>query len=135
VSTEEMMTNEDLKILIVDDNLELAETLGMMVEMIDCDYTLAHNGADAIRIANELQPHIILLDIGLPDMSGHDVARELTQNSSLSHTLLVAQTGRDLPSDIQKTQEAGFHQHLVKPVGITHLEELIAQYINSVTES
>ncbi|MEC8010432.1 MAG: response regulator [Pseudomonadota bacterium] len=121
-------STDTLKVLIIDDNKELAETLSMMVELLDCDYVLAHNGEDAIRIAQEERPHIILCDIGLPDITGHEVAQKLTQVPALSHTLFVAQTGWGQESDIQRTKDAGFHKHLVKPVSFGDLEEVVEGY-------
>lgn len=121
---------DELTVLIVDDNKALADTLGMMVELIGCDYKLAHNGKDAIQLAESINPDIILLDIGLPDMTGHDVAAALLQKKCLSSTLLVAQTGWGQESDIQRTQEAGFHKHLVKPVSFSDLEELIENHLS-----
>ncbi|HCK92181.1 MAG TPA: hypothetical protein DHW71_04295, partial [Gammaproteobacteria bacterium] len=122
------LSTDTLKVLIIDDNKELAETLSMMVELLDCDFVLAHNGEDAIRIAQEERPHIILCDIGLPDISGHEVVQKLTQVPALSHTLFVAQTGWGQETDIQRTKDAGFHKHLVKPVSFGDLEEVVEGY-------
>lgn len=120
----------NLKILIVDDNKELADTLAMMIELIDSNFecVLAHTGNDALKIAQDVIPDIILLDIGLPDISGYEVAEQLRQQPELTHTLLIAQSGWGQESDKQRAKEAGFDKHLIKPVGLTDLEELIKDY-------
>lgn len=111
-----------MKILIVEDNEALAQTTGWIVEMFGHDYRFAHNAADAITAAADYRPQVIIMDIGLPGMSGYDLCRHLKGQPHLSDTVFIAQTGRAEPEHRQMAEEAGFHHHLVKPVNIEKLQ-------------
>lgn len=126
-STDDTLTDNPLRILVVDDNLPSAETTGWMLEMIGHQITLAHDGDSAIQKANELHPDAILLDIGLPGMDGYDVCKALRQNPAFKDTLIIAQTGWGQEKDKQLAKAAGFDHHLVKPFSIDQLSELLSK--------
>jgi two-component system, chemotaxis family, CheB/CheR fusion protein len=99
--------------------LKLLESYGYQVRT-------AHDGPSALETAMEYGPDVMLLDIGLPEMDGYEVAKRMRQDSSLQNILLVAVTGYGLESDRLRSQEAGFDHHLVKPVDFNALLELLA---------
>ena len=109
---------------MVDDSVDSAETLGELLRIWGHDVRLAHDGPGAVAAAREYRPDVILLDIGLPGMDGFAVARQLA-TEGLQSGLLVALTGYGEQTDRQKTQQAGFHHHLVKPVDPDALQKLI----------
>jgi len=113
-----------LRVLVVDDNIPSAKTLGWMVEMLEHEATLAHDGMSAIAMAKSYLPDMILLDIGLPGMSGYEVCKKIREIPELQHTVLVAQTGWGQQEHRQRSKETGFDHHLVKPVGIESLQEI-----------
>ncbi len=115
-----------LRILVVDDNVPSAQTMGWMLEMIGHHPTLAHDGPEALEAAKAQHPDVILLDIGMPGMSGYDVARALRQDADFKDTVLIAQTGWGQDRDKQQAFEAGFNHHLVKPVGLDQFADLLA---------
>lgn len=115
-----------LDILVVDDNVPSAQTMGWMLEMIGHRPVLAHDGLEAIEVAKNMQPDVILLDIGMPGMSGYDVCRELRKDPAFKDALFVAQTGWGQERDRQQAFEAGFHHHLVKPVSFEKFTALLA---------
>ena len=117
--------SENLKILVIDDNKEAAFTIGMMIELFGHEYTLAYTGKEGLETAEKIKPDVILLDIGLPDISGYDVAKAIRENDKLKNTVLIAQTGWGMESDKQKSKTAGFEKHLVKPVSIDALEDAL----------
>lgn len=115
-----------LKVLVVDDNVASAKTTGWMLEMIGHEYTLAHDGTEALRVAKETRPRVILLDIGLPGMNGYDVCRELRKDPAFRKTVLIAQTGWGQKRDREMAEEAGFDHHLIKPVEFEKLAALLS---------
>ena len=108
-------------ILIVDDNYIAAQALGKLLQLRGHVTTIVHNGADAIEKAKKLHPHIIVLDIGLPDMSGYEVAIALQKDTSFVPTL-IALTGYGQKEDKERALAAGFHLHFVKPVSLEEIE-------------
>jgi len=103
-------------VLIVEDNRDGADTLAMLLKMMNHDVHVAYNGTDAIKALQKLLPDIVLLDIGLPVMNGYEVAAKIRQIPGFSKTVLVAMTGYGQDEDRQKSLVAGFNHHLVKPV-------------------
>jgi CheY-like chemotaxis protein len=114
-----------LQILVVDDNVPSAQTIGWMLELIGHTPTLAHDGPEAMKLARSLNPDVILLDIGLPGMTGYDVCRALRQEPEFAGTLFVAQTGWGQDKDKNEAFAAGFDHHLVKPVNMQQFTELL----------
>lgn len=115
------------RILVLDDNVDAANLLGTLLGAQGHQIGYAHCGADAIALAGELQPDIAFLDIGLPDMSGYDVARELRRMPALARTRLVALTGWGAERDKQASREAGIDLHLTKPARIEEIRALIPE--------
>ncbi len=116
-----------LKVLVVDDNISAAETTGRILTMVGHDVSLAHDGEAALEAARRLAPDVIVLDIGMPGMSGYEVCRALRAESAFKHTVLIAQTGWGQESDRLKTREAGFNHHLTKPVNFKELSSLLTR--------
>jgi signal transduction histidine kinase len=117
-----------LRILVVDDNADSAETTGWLLEsMGHPDIRLAHDGPQALAVAAETEPDVILLDIGLPGMNGYDVCRELRRDPRFADTLIVAQTGWGQDRDREMAYFAGFSHHLVKPLNPDDLVALFTR--------
>ncbi|WP_438750263.1 response regulator [Pararhizobium sp. O133] len=114
-----------LKVLVVDDNTDLAFMLGMMLEEMGHEFELAHDGHKALQAARHYRPDVILLDIGLPGMDGYEVCRAFRQEELFKDTPIFAQTGWGQSRDKAKASEAGFDQHLTKPVAFEDLEKLL----------
>jgi PAS domain S-box-containing protein len=115
-----------LRVLFVDDNADMCTITSKLLESYGYQVRTAHNGIRALEMAMEDQPDVVLLDIGLPEMDGYEVARQMRQNLALQNVVLVAVTGYGLESDRARAQEAGFDHHLVKPVDFDALLELLA---------
>jgi PAS domain S-box-containing protein len=115
------------RILVVDDNLDGAATIGEALADVGYEVAIAHDGPSALAIAGPFKPDIGLLDIGLPVMDGYELARRLRQGAGVPPDLrLVAITGYGLDTDRQLSREAGFDAHLVKPVSLEDLLESIS---------
>jgi signal transduction histidine kinase len=117
---------QPLKVLIVDDTVEVAQTVGWMLEEMGHQYRLVHDGRKALQAAREFRPDAILLDIGLPVLDGYAVCRAFRQDDLFKETLIIAQTGWGQTRDKTLASEAGFDHHLVKPVAYDQLERLLA---------
>ncbi|HEY4175032.1 MAG TPA: ATP-binding protein, partial [Rhodopila sp.] len=118
-----------LKVLVVDDTMEVAQTVGWMLEEMGHEYRLVHDGRKAVEAAKAFLPDAILLDIGLPGMDGYAVCRALRQEERLRSTVVIAQTGWGQDKDKASASEAGFDHHLVKPVAFQDLERLLASSV------
>ena len=116
-----------LHILIVEDNDALAQTTGWMVEMLGHDYRLAANGPDAMSLAAEYRPNVVMMDIGLPGMNGYDLCAAMRTDPLFEDTIFIAQTGWGQDEHRQRAKEAGFHHHMVKPLYLEALETLLRQ--------
>jgi two-component system, sensor histidine kinase len=114
------------RILIVDDNEDGAETLSRLLRTMGNDVRTAADGLAAVAVAAEFRPHAALLDIGLPRLNGYDAARRIREQSWGRNMLLIAMTGWGQEADRQRSREAGFDHHLVKPVDLDALERLLA---------
>ncbi len=114
-----------LRILVVDDNVDAAEALAALLEISGHATWLAHTGQDALSVAAEQRPDVLLLDIGLPGIDGYEVARRIRADRSVPQPLLVALTGWGAEEDRRKGRDAGFDEHLVKPVDHTRLSTLL----------
>ncbi len=119
-----------LRVLVVDDTVEVAQTVGWMLEEIGHDYCLVHDGRKALEAARAYRPDTILLDIGLPEVDGYAVCRELRADEQFRKTPIIAQTGWGQERDKELASEAGFDRHLVKPVALEDLERLLAAIVN-----
>ncbi len=114
-----------LKVLVVDDTIEVAQTIGWMLEEIGHEYLLVDDGRKAVPAAKEFGPDAVLLDIGLPGMDGYAVCRAFRQEERFKNTPIIAQTGWGRDRDKLLASEAGFDHHLVKPVSLANLEGLL----------
>jgi signal transduction histidine kinase/ActR/RegA family two-component response regulator len=122
-----------VRVLVVDDNKDSAESLGMLLEMLGNHVSSAYDGEQALEMAMELKPDIVLLDIGLPKLNGYDVARRIRIEPWGSKSILVAITGWGQTEDKALSRDAGFDYHLVKPVDPDTLQKIIQK--RSVTHS
>jgi CheY-like chemotaxis protein len=113
------------RILVVDDNVDAAETLTTFLDMIGLEARSVHDGNAAVQAALSFAPDLVLLDIGLPGMSGYDVARAMRQQPQLAGVKLVALTGWGAEDDRRRAKDAGFDHHLTKPVDLSVLEEML----------
>jgi PAS domain S-box-containing protein len=113
------------RILVVDDNVDAAETLSRILELQDQEVCVAYDGHAALQMAGAMQPEIVFLDLDLPKMNGIEVARRLRTGGQL-RPLLVATTGFGQEEDRRRTAEAGFDHHLVKPIDPRVLRSLLA---------
>jgi PAS domain S-box-containing protein len=112
-----------LRVLVVDDNVPVAEGLGDLLRLLGHDVVLAHDGPAALAAAGIAPPDLVLLDIGLPGMDGYGVAAQL-RAAGHTQAALVAITGYGRKDDLRRSREAGFDGHLVKPIDIPQLERL-----------
>jgi PAS domain S-box-containing protein len=114
------------RVLIADDNLDAAESLQLWLQLAGHDVQIAGNGMEALRVAAEFKPDVALLDLGMPGLSGFDVARRIREAPWGGGMVLVALTGWGQDEDRRQTAEAGFNHHLTKPVAPENIESLIA---------
>ncbi|MBS0548699.1 MAG: response regulator [Proteobacteria bacterium] len=116
-----------LKVLVVDDNLAVTETLAAMLEAIGHESRLVHDGRHALEAAREYRPDVVLLDIGLPGMDGYAVCRAFRQDEQFRDTPIIAQSGWGQNHDKASASDAGFTLHLTKPVPLARLEDVLSQ--------
>jgi CheY-like chemotaxis protein len=114
-------------VLVVDDNLDNAESLSMFVRLLGHEVETAHDGLQAIEVAQRFRPDLVLLDIGLPKLDGYEVAQRLRADATCKAACLVAITGWGRDEDNDRAMQAGFDHHLTKPVDPAVLESLIAK--------
>ena len=116
------------RVLVVDDNRDSAESLAALLGVLGHDVHEAYDGRNALELAQRLAPDLVLLDIGMPGMSGHEVARRLRSDVGLRNTVLIALTGYGADDDRRASREAGFDAHLVKPIDFDALEQILAAW-------
>jgi CheY-like chemotaxis protein len=113
------------RVLVVDDNKDSAETLAVLLRMWEHQVQTAADGPGALAAAKTFQPELVFLDIGLPGMSGYEVAKQFRDHAELRHAVLVAMTGYGQDDARHQAQQAGFDHYLVKPVAPEILEEFL----------
>jgi CheY-like chemotaxis protein len=113
------------RILIVDDNRDAADSLAMLLSLDGHDVHVSYTGRAALEAVREWRPSIVVLDLGLPDLNGFEVARRLRSDESLGPVRLIALTGWGQADDRRRTLEAGFDHHLTKPVDPDQLNRLL----------
>lgn len=118
---------ESRRILLVDDSADAAFAMSMLLEALGHEVRTEHDGVRALASIDEFRPDVVVLDIGLPGMSGFDVAREMRKRDATRHALLLALTGYGSAADRQTALDAGFDHHLTKPVSIDEIEALLAR--------
>ena len=116
-----------LRVLVVDDNADAAESLAALLELGGHDTRVANGGDEAVRTAREFRPDIVFLDIGMPGKDGYEVARELRDFAETRQAVLVALTGWGAQDDRARSRKAGFDHHLTKPAGLAAVDGLLAQ--------
>jgi CheY-like chemotaxis protein len=122
-----------LRVLVVDDSVDAAQSLAMLLESAGHDVQTAHDGPATLEAALDYRPSVVLLDIGLPGMNGFEVAKRLRQQPELGNLVLVAMTGYGHEADRQRSQEAGFDHHLVKPADFGKVERILASASEKAT--
>jgi signal transduction histidine kinase len=126
---------QPLRVLVVDDTIEVAQTIGWMLEEMGHDYHLVHDGRLALQAAKDYQPDAILLDIGLPGMDGYEVCRAFRQDAMFKTLPIIAQTGWGQDRDKASASAAGFNCHLVKPVSFDKLEKVLEETVSAARSS
>lgn len=115
-----------LRVLVVDDNVDLAETLTLLLEASGHEVRMAHDGPTALETALSYRPNVVLLDLGLPGLDGFEVAKRLRQQPLFEKIVLVAMTGYGQEADRRRSLDAGFDHHLVKPTDFGKVQEILA---------
>jgi len=117
----------DVRVLVVDDNVDSAQSMSQLLTMLGYHTRTAHDGLEALHVANAYHPQAVILDIGLPKLSGLDAARRIREQDWGQRALLIALSGWGQDEDRQKTHEAGFDHHFVKPVDVDALMQVLAE--------
>jgi len=115
-----------LRVLVVDDSEDTAETMGTLLEMAGHTIQVAHSGPAALEAAAAFRPDVVLLDIGLPGLDGFQVAQRLREDPALKNITLIAASGYGQEEDLRRSKEVGIDRHLVKPVDPRELQDLLA---------
>ena len=120
-------TVEERRILVVDDNHDSAESLSMLLRIGGHEVRVANDGLEAVRAAAEFQPDVVLLDIGLPKLNGYEAGRRIRKQRGAKPLTLIALTGWGQDADRQRSREAGFDFHIVKPVDPQALDRILEE--------
>jgi signal transduction histidine kinase/DNA-binding response OmpR family regulator len=115
------------RVLVVDDHMDAAKSLAMLLRLHGHEVRLAHHGRTALEVAADFRPEVVFLDIGLPEMDGYEVARRLRQDMGLKDIAIAALTGYGQDEDRRRSLSAGIDVHLVKPVNLETLHKLLAR--------
>jgi PAS domain S-box-containing protein len=113
------------RVLVVDDNRDAADSLAMLLRLLGAEVQIVYSGAEALAVLDEFCPNVVLLDIGMPGMDGHEVARRIRRLPEYRNVLLIAMTGWGQDEDRRRSTEAGFDYHLIKPADVGALETLL----------
>jgi len=125
----------DLCVLVVDDNHDVAESTAVLLRLAGCEVHLAHDGEEALRLVPRVRPDAVLLDIGLPRMNGYEVAERIRSDPENRDILIVAVSGYGQQEHRLRSKQAGFDQHVVKPIDPTALAGLLAALSSRRTAS
>src|SRR5690606_17534168 len=115
------------RVLVVDDNEDGAESLAMFLQIGGHEVKTAYDGEAAVAAAEAFRPEVVLLDIGMPKLNGYEACRRIRESDWGRDMVLIAQTGWGQEEDKRRTLEAGFDQHLVKPVDPVALMKIVAE--------
>jgi CheY-like chemotaxis protein len=126
----QVVTRSGRRILVVDDNRDSAESLATLLRLFGNDVRTAYDGRQAVVVASSYRPDVVLLDLGLPGLNGFEVAQQLRSMANQSVPVLVALTGFGTEEDQLKTRKAGFNYHLVKPVDLPSLQQLLTAVLS-----
>ena len=125
-----LASTPERRILIVDDNRDSADSLAMLLEITGNKTYMAHDGVEAVEAIEKHRPQVVLLDIGLPKLDGHEVCRRIREQPWGKDIIMLALTGWGQDDDRRRSLEAGFNGHLVKPVDYDKLLELLGELTN-----
>jgi signal transduction histidine kinase/ActR/RegA family two-component response regulator len=114
------------RVMVVDDNRDVAESMGMLLKLLGADVHVVYSGAEALQALDAYRPSVVLMDIGMPGIDGLEVARRIRQQPQFADLKLISLTGWGQEEDRLRSQSAGFDYHLVKPVSVNTLETLLA---------
>ena len=117
---------QSYSILVVDDNEPCAKTMMWTMEMLGHTAQIALDGKTAIKLAKSFHPDVVFLDIGMPEMNGYEVCQAMRKMSVLTKTTFIAHTGWGQKEHRERSKEAGFDYHLVKPAGIEALKNILS---------
>jgi CheY-like chemotaxis protein len=112
------------KVLVVDDNRDAADSLQALFEMENCNVATAYDGFEAVQAVEAGMPEIIVMDLGMPSMDGYEAARRIRRQPGSKDVLLIALTGWGQSDARQRTMEAGFDHHLIKPVNFDEIKRI-----------
>jgi two-component system CheB/CheR fusion protein len=115
-----------LRVLVVDDNRDAADSLAMMLKFLGAEVRVVYEGPAALREMESFSPNLLLLDLGMPDMDGYEVARRIREHPAFHDVILIALTGWGQEEDRRRSHTSGFDHHLIKPTGIDALRALLA---------
>jgi CheY-like chemotaxis protein len=121
-----------LRVLVVEDNRDAAESLRDLMDALGYEVAVAYTGTEGVSAAVQFLPHVVLCDLGLPELDGYAVGATLKRNPVTAPARLIAITGYSRDEDRRRSQEAGFEVHLVKPVDLDELERLLAGVADAV---
>ncbi len=127
VPAEQPAAARSLRILVVDDNVDAADSLAALLQQLGHRAETAYDGATALRVVPVLVPHLLLLDLGMPRMSGYDLARAVSAMELDPRPIIAAVTGWGQPADKERARQAGFHRHFTKPVSETEIRRLLVE--------
>jgi DNA-binding response OmpR family regulator len=113
------------RVLVVDDHPDTTEILSIVFTMLGCEAVSTSRGREALRLAREFDPELILLDIGLPDINGFEVVHALRAESRGTDRFIVAVTGWSRPQDIARAKQTGFDEYLVKPIELANIRHVL----------
>jgi len=122
----ELSKRPGLRVLVVDDIPDVADVLKMLLDLEGFETRVAYSGAVALENARDFRPDVVICDIGLPEMDGHEIARRLRRDPDIAPATLIAMTGWGAEGEVRRTRESGFDFHLVKPVDANALLELLS---------
>lgn len=114
-----------LRTLVVDDNVDITVTLSMLLRRLGHEAAVANNAREALEVGDATRPQVVFLDIGLPDTCGYDVCKDMRQSDWGAMAFIVALTGRSEPQDLIKAAHTGFDRHVVKPMSLPTLQEIL----------
>lgn len=114
------------RVLVIDDDRDVADSMAMLLDVLGCDVRTAYNGAVGISLVSAFQPRIVFLDLGMPEMNGYEAARRIRSERAGQQAQLIALSGWGQDLDKKRARDAGFDLHLVKPADIDILEEILA---------
>jgi CheY-like chemotaxis protein len=115
-------------VLVVDDSRDAADTLAFALELLGCEVVRAYDGAAALQVLQRLRPTLIVLDLSMPLMDGYTLGRLIREDPALAVVPMVALSGFGRDADRRRSAEAGFDQHLLKPIEFEQLQQLLLRF-------